>query len=84
MYNSLLADFGLLIQIEVTSFKEGSVIVQFIVYLESFEKPMTDVELENLMNQQLAGLNGPTMVGDFALDSEFTSFWGRYQTCSLG
>ena len=78
MYNSLLADFGLLIQIEVTSFKEGSVIVQFIVYLESFEKAMTDVELENLMNQQLGGLNGPTMVGDFTLDSKFTSFWGRY------
>ena len=78
MYNSLLTNFGLLIQIEVTSFKEGSVIVQFIVYLESFEKAMTDVELENLMNQQLAGLNGPTMVKDFTLDSKFTSFWGRY------
>ena len=62
----------------MTGFKKGSVIVEFVVFLESFEKARTNLEVQNLFSQQKSGQNDQTMLGEFTLDSKFTKFSGMY------
>ena len=76
LYNSLSTDSGIGFRIVVTGFKKGSIIVEFVIFLESFEKEKTDEELKNIFSQQLAGQDGQILLGEFTLDSNFTRFSG--------
>ena len=83
LYKSISANYGISFRIEVTGFKKGSVIVEFVVFLESFEKARTNLEVQDLFSQQKSGQNEQTMLGEFTLDSKFTKFSGMYTAMAV-
>ena len=79
--NSSLADSNLQIYgIKVTGFSEGSIIVRFEILYKTL-KQMTNLEVRNVFTFQMelcTDCEGPTTLGGFTLDSQFTKFGGKY------
>ena len=79
--NSSLADSSLQIYgIKVTGFSEGSIIVHFEILYKTL-KQMTNLEVGNVFTIQIqlcTDCEGPTTLGEFTLDSQFTKFGGKY------
>ena len=76
-------------RIEIEAFSKGSIIVDYYVFFNDFEEPVSTTDLKIVLNQELQGfslngtVDGVAELGRFRVDPEFTDFIGMCISKSL-